>query len=634
MLKNMTVDGTRFDHRKLMILAVILLLMSTALAVCCSNMTDADPSYRLNKTSLTLYDGSGEQLTITPEPATSTVIEWESTNEDVATVSDGYVMGVGKGSATIKVTIGSTVLSCSVNVRLHVSSVTLDKKTLSLAPNETKTLVATVRPADAYDKSLTWTSNDSSIATVDSSGKVTGKAIGTTKITVVSVDDPFASDVCTVTVAAVKVSSVSINNPPTSIDVGGTVTLTATVLPSDATNKSVTWSSSNPNIISVTNTGTIKGIAAGSAVITVTTVDTTSAGNHCIAECTIESKIVPTTGVEFSTKSKTIEVDDEVTLNYEVKPSNASNKEVTWNSNNPKVATVSETGVVMGISPGKATITITTKNGSFKDNCEVTVDRTYTLTIRPSSDGSLTDEQLTQINNAVAAASTKNLDLNLELQSLSDTVKFPSSIVGKIMNEHGQLKLTTRIGSVIIPSSGLDSIVTSATTAGLKMTEATLPEKFSALNPAHVVDISMLAGDIEVPTVFAPTDVSIVISYVLASDEKAENLRVVYIDELLNEPLPAIWAGFEDNEVWFGSYHLSTYAYFFHDAQIGANSVLLFSCIFAVIMVVLTILIFLYVRSVDGFKGMFKLKQDNGQQRPPKYPPQQPPSYNNPYNYR
>lgn len=158
-----------------------------------------------------------------------------------------------------------------------VTGVTLDKTTLSLTVGNTATLVATVEPADATNKEVTWSSDDEAIATVDNTGKVTAVAAGTATITVTTVDGGKTAT-CAVTVTAagtpaVAVSGVTLDKTTLILTVGRTETLVATVAPDDATDKSVTWASDDETIATVDNTGKVTALAAGTAIITVTTVD-------------------------------------------------------------------------------------------------------------------------------------------------------------------------------------------------------------------------------------------------------------------------------------------------------------------------------------------------------------------------
>ena len=157
---------------------------------------------------------------------------------------------------------------------VHVESVSLNKTQLELAVGGTATLTATVLPENASNKSVTWSSSRTSYATVSSTGVVTAVAPGTSVITATTVDGKKTAS-CTVTVrqASIQVQSVSLNKTQLDLTVGNTATLTATVLPENASNKSVTWSSSDSGKATVSSTGVVKGISAGSATITVTTVD-------------------------------------------------------------------------------------------------------------------------------------------------------------------------------------------------------------------------------------------------------------------------------------------------------------------------------------------------------------------------
>ena len=165
-----------------------------------------------------------------------------------------------------------------------VKSVSLNKSGISIAVKETKTLVATVSPSNSANKSVKWSSSNSKIAKVSSTGKITGVKAGIATITVKTVDGRKIAK-CKVTVTKapiIVVKSVSLNKSSTSIAIKETKTLVATVSPSNAANKSVTWSSSNSKIVKVSNTGKITGVKAGTATITVKTAD-----GRKIAKCKI-----------------------------------------------------------------------------------------------------------------------------------------------------------------------------------------------------------------------------------------------------------------------------------------------------------------------------------------------------------
>lgn len=235
-------------------------------------------SISLNYTELRLEEGDFEELkaTVLPEDADNKAVVWSTSDAKVATVEEGLVIAVGPGEATITVTSAENSnisASCSVIVPQHVESVSLDKSEMTLAIGEKAALVATVLPENAENRAVTWTSSDTAVATVDANGNVSAISVGEAVITVETVDLGLKAS-CAVTVykPVVNVESVSISKSSLSLKIGDSATLTATVLPEDADNKEVTWSSSDESIATVDN-GKVTAIAAGDAVITVTTED-------------------------------------------------------------------------------------------------------------------------------------------------------------------------------------------------------------------------------------------------------------------------------------------------------------------------------------------------------------------------
>ncbi|MGN6181385.1 MAG: Ig-like domain-containing protein [Mucilaginibacter sp.] len=408
---------------------------------------------------------------------------------------------------------------------VHVTGVTLNKTHSSINISKTDTLKATVSPANATSTGVSWASNNTAVATVDAAGVVTGVAAGTAVIKVTTQDLAFtATD--TVTVTAVHVTGVTLNKTTSSINVGKTDTLKATVSPANATNTTVTWSSNNSSVATVSTTGVVTAVAAGTAVITVTTQDlsftatctvtvtatstgyltydfesgnlngwtvtsgsefvtgnvctdtnwewggpfnqqgtyhfwgfkttgdgavgsmqtqpftlggdgnisfmigggndinnlylalcrtsdnailmkatganneaystqTFNAANYIGTNCYIKvvdnstggfghinlddlkipvnTSVVHVTGVTLNKTSSSIIVGKADTLVATVSPSNATNSAVTWTSSNNAVATVSTTGIISAVAAGTDTITVTTQDLSFTAKCVVTV---------------------------------------------------------------------------------------------------------------------------------------------------------------------------------------------------------------------------------------------------------------------
>lgn len=172
--------------------------------------------------------------------------------------------------------------------------------------------------------------------------------------------------------SSIPVTGVTVSPTTGSITVGGAaLELTATVAPEDATNKSVTWSSSDDTIATVSATGEVTAVGAGTATITVTTVD-----GSFTASCTVtvSAATVAVTGVTVSPKTDSLAVGDaDITLTATVAPENATNQNVTWSSSSDLIATVSDAGIVHAVGVGEATITVTTEDGSFTDTSIITI---------------------------------------------------------------------------------------------------------------------------------------------------------------------------------------------------------------------------------------------------------------------
>lgn len=166
----------------------------------------------------------------------------------------------------------SIQVSPDPHIDVPVTGVTVTPTTGSINVGEGLTITPIVEPDNATDKSVVWSSSNESIATVTEAGVVTGVAAGEATITVTTNDGSFTAT-CAVTVSAVAVTGVTVSPTSDSIQVGEDLTLTATVAPDNATNKNITWSSSDDTIATVSDAGVVTGVAAGNATITVTTED-------------------------------------------------------------------------------------------------------------------------------------------------------------------------------------------------------------------------------------------------------------------------------------------------------------------------------------------------------------------------
>ncbi len=303
-------------------------------------------------------------------------ITFTSSDESIATVNNGRVTFKGYGTATITATTASgKTAACTVKINRAVSGVRLDYSKLSLKTGETAALTATVYPSNAANKAVKWISSAPDVASVDQTGKITALKPGITTITVETEDGGYTAT-CNVTVidsSIVSVTGVKLSATVAELTIGNSKQLTAAISPTNATNKGVTWSSSNTNVASVSSSGVVVAKGEGTATITVKTDD----GGYTAA-CTIRvskpsPSVVAVTGVKLSAIGIELPVGGSKRLSATITPSNATNKGVTWSSDNTSVAAVNSSGLITAKGEGTATVTVRTDDGGYTATCKITV---------------------------------------------------------------------------------------------------------------------------------------------------------------------------------------------------------------------------------------------------------------------
>ena len=246
-----------------------------------------------------IIEGGSAALSVrvSPEAASDRAVSWSSSDRSVVTVDKtGTVQGLKPGTATVTATAEGKSGTCAVTVKakaVNVTEVTLDKTKLTLTEGETETLTATVKPDNADNRKVTWSSDKTEIATVDGTGKVTAVKAGEAVITVTT-EDGGKTATCKVTVKAkaVNVTEVTLDRTELTLTEGETGTLTATVkpdnadnrkvtwssdktevAPSNATNRNVRWESDNPSVATVDSDGNVRAVSAGVAKVSAVTED-------------------------------------------------------------------------------------------------------------------------------------------------------------------------------------------------------------------------------------------------------------------------------------------------------------------------------------------------------------------------
>ena len=320
---------------------------------------------KLPSSRLTLERGQTAQLApiVSPDDATDKSLTYSSSDESVAVVDgNGLVTALKAGRASIVVssangrkdTLRLTVTQPVTAIAFSQAAVTVERGRQVKTP-------ATIEPADATEKRVTYTTENRAVATVSSSGSITGRYAGTTWIVARSSNGLEARVQVTVTqpVTGVKMSSSA------KLDRGETLQLQPVIQPDNATIRTLTYASSDESVAIVNENGLVTALKAGRANITATA----ASGKKATLRLTVTQ---PVTGVSLNSVAVTINNGSSQRLGAIIEPADATDKKLRWSSSDNSVARVSSSGSVSGRSPGSAVITATSSNG-LTASCVVTV---------------------------------------------------------------------------------------------------------------------------------------------------------------------------------------------------------------------------------------------------------------------
>ncbi|MCR5325042.1 MAG: Ig-like domain-containing protein [Lachnospiraceae bacterium] len=312
-------------------------------------------SLKLDVSSLQMSVGDVYALEATLMPADSSdQVTYESSNAKVATVSNnGKVTAKAKGNCVIIAKTGTGITAyVNVSVSQQVTGIKLNQDTAEIYVGDELELKATIEPKTASDISATWTSSKSDVASVDDKGKVKGLKGGTSLIKCVTTDGEYMS-YCIVTVLE-KVTEVTIQDTA-EVGVGKRIKLEATVSGETATNKNVTWSSTDRSIATVNEKGYVTGVAEGNCMIVVTAVD----GSGEYAECELKV-FAGTDSIDIDPEMTFIEllVGESKQIEFSTSPNNTS-YQPTWTSSDSSIAIVNQKGRITGLKAGTTTVTAT-----------------------------------------------------------------------------------------------------------------------------------------------------------------------------------------------------------------------------------------------------------------------------------
>lgn len=406
-------------------------------------------SLDVNSKTIKVDESFDIKAILLPSNTTIKTVVWTSSNPSVARVVNGNVVGVSEGQATITAQTGNGLnAKCNVFVEpanREVESINiLSFNGIKIEVGDSKKVGVSIYPFNATNRELTWSSSDDSIFTVNN-GTITAKKAGSAILTVKSSNGKFDTQKVIVNNKPIEVESITLNKTSISINKGETANLIPTVNPSNATDQSVKWSTSDKKIVSVNN-GVITGIGSGEATITAKS----SNGKTVSCKVTVVDKNIDVEGISLNTTQASLVIENTIDLTATIIPSGASDKSVSWSSSNSKVARVDNKGKVKALSAGKATITAKSVNGKTA-TCEIEVK-----------------ESVIDVKKLVLRVSSTNLYIGDEMNMVA-TIEPKNATDQRVYFDSSNPKVATVDSSGHVKAVGVGSTTISATSSSSKL---------------------------------------------------------------------------------------------------------------------------------------------------------------------
>lgn len=404
-------------------------------AKCEVTVTASVVEIKFESDQVRLNIGESKKLNVVTVPEGLTVeLKWRSSVENVVRVSeDGTVTGLMSGTSSIFATTadGKCIATCNVTVMNPVSEIKFTESEIKLNKGVSKKLEYTVSPADATEQVLAWSSSDDNVVTVSEGGVVTAVGTGIATITVTAQNGVSAN--CTVEVTT-SVTEIKLDLTELVIEINKTGQLVATVLPEDASVKSIVWASSDTNIATVDENGLVTALKTGTVTIIASAVD-----GSLSAECEV-TVIDPSVSITFEQDEITLklgsETDDHMTLHPIVTPANPG-ETFTWKSSNDKIVSVSSGGVIRAKEIGTAVITVKGSSGAI---AEITVTVEKAPVIIPVDSVDVISDELDK-NGMITVKEGGFVEIEIKISPASATDKtytFVSS-TGAVIVKDGRL---------------------------------------------------------------------------------------------------------------------------------------------------------------------------------------------------
>jgi uncharacterized protein YjdB len=325
-------------------------------------------SIELSEKSVELYEGNAQKIEyrLEPKEPEDELVTWVSSDSEVAYVDNSGLLIAEKPGEVTVTAYASSGVSASVQVMVKGAELSISPDPVSMKKGNTEKLTAAILPSGLLLET-TWRSADPEIATVSEDGTVTAVENGMTTVTAALESGVEASVM--VSVVEVPIKGVKVNPEKLKMTVGGQRELQTRVTPDDASIKTLFWSSSEETVATVDENGTVTALSPGKTVINV------QAHNGKKARCLLEVEPIKLKNIRLSETSVSLMLDgageDTIQLTAETDPASAGANAVAWASNNEKVATVDENGLVTAVGTGEAIIRA--KSGKVKADCKITV---------------------------------------------------------------------------------------------------------------------------------------------------------------------------------------------------------------------------------------------------------------------
>lgn len=344
--------------------------------------------------SISVYDTIALRASVLPAHASYPEITWQSSNPSIAKIVNGTLVGVSAGSVTVRATAhGGVIDEVTIEIKgINISTLNLSAPSSTMNVNTSQQIASSYTPANATNIGLTWSSDNENSISVNQNGQITAMNPGSATIKATTSNGVVGS--ISITVNNIMAESLQLNTNSVVLKVSENQTLSAEVLPANTTNKLITWESSDPTTVTVDANGKLTAKTIGIATVTAST------DNGKIATCTVNvvAYTIPVESVVLNYKTYSLFVGDSIKITASAFPESASNKSISWSTDKTSIATVSNSGLVVGKDVGIARITASSINGVV-DTCVVTVKPIPAESVRISpSIVNLTVGEQTQIN--------------------------------------------------------------------------------------------------------------------------------------------------------------------------------------------------------------------------------------------